>query len=225
LRSSSPTSTSERARVRAHFRARARSFDRLYDEEHALQRLLRPGLLRRRELAVSVVRSYEAPRVLDVACGSGRVAEFVLDAGASAYVGVDFSEPMLALARERLERFGDKVSLVQGDFLEAPLDGPFDVVLALGLFDYLGEPEPFVRRMHALCSGSLVASFPRWTWVKGPIRKLRYEVLADCPIFDYTERELRFLFGAAGFTTVEIIASGRSGYLLRAGFSRRGTPR
>jgi hypothetical protein len=46
---------------------------------------------------------------------------------------------------------------------------------------------------------------------------VRYEVLDDCPIFNYTERELRLMFGAADFSRTEIIPRGRSGYLVRAG--------
>ena len=169
----------------------------------------------RRELAVAVVKSYSDPRVLDVGCGSGRVGEYVLDAGATEYVGVDFAEEMLDLAQERLSRFGPRVMLVHGDFLEAPLEGKFDVILGLGLFDYLPEPEHFARRMHELCSGSVVASFPKWNWLKGPVRKVRYEWINDCPIFNYTERELRLMFGSAGFSKVEVIR-GRSGLLLHA---------
>jgi ubiquinone/menaquinone biosynthesis C-methylase UbiE len=163
-----------------------------------------------------VVRSYESPAVLDVGCGSARVGEAVLDAGAGRYVGVDFSAPMLDLAAERLGRYDSQVTLVPGDFLEVPLDGPFDVVLALGLFDYLPEPHRFARRMYDVCSGEVVASFPKWTWLKGPIRKVRYEVINDCPIFNYTRRELELMFGASGFSRVEIVPPSRSGYLVRA---------
>src|SRR5947207_25394 len=119
-----PTSTSTTGRVRDHFRAKAFSFDHLYDEEHAVQRLLRPGLFRRREFALDVVRSYSSPRVLDVGCGSGRVGELALEAGAGEYVGVDFSEPMLALAEQRLRPVGVRVQLVRGDFLEEDLRQP-----------------------------------------------------------------------------------------------------
>src|SRR5919202_1820913 len=104
-----PTLPDATGRVRDHFRRKAFSFDHLYDEEHAVQRTLRPGLFRRREFALAVVRELGAPRVLDVGCGSARVGELTLEAGASRYVGVDFSEPMLALARDRLERFDDRV--------------------------------------------------------------------------------------------------------------------
>src|SRR3954447_24717855 len=122
-----PTTTSPDAtgRVREHFRRKAFSFDHLYDEEHALQRLLRPGLFNRRELALAVAREFDAPSVLDVGGGSGRIGEPILDQGASRYVDIDLSDTMLGLAKDRLERFGDKVELVQGDFLSTPLEGPF----------------------------------------------------------------------------------------------------
>src|SRR5215218_1679983 len=116
-------SSESTAQVREHFRRKAFSFDHLYDEDHALQRLLRPGLFNRRELAVSVVREHEAPSVLDVGGGSGRVGELALEVGAARYVDVDLSDTMLERARQRLARFGDRVELVQGDFLSAPLDG------------------------------------------------------------------------------------------------------
>jgi SAM-dependent methyltransferase len=209
------TSSSSTGRVREHFRAKAFSFDALYDEEHALQRAVRPGLFARRELAIEVVREYGNPSVLDVGGGSGRVGEFALDAGASRYVDVDLSDTMLDLARTRLARFGEKVELIQGDFLAEPIEGPFDVAIAVGYFDYIEDAAAHLRRIGELTSGSLVASFPRWTWTKGPIRKIRYEVINNCPIFDYTEPGLRSLLTEAGFTKQDI-RHGKSGFLVRA---------
>jgi 2-polyprenyl-3-methyl-5-hydroxy-6-metoxy-1,4-benzoquinol methylase len=213
-----PSSTAAPQRVRNRFREKARQFDDLYEDERPLTRLLRPGLFRRRQLAADTVRAYSAPRVLDVGCGSGRIAEFVLEAGAAHYVGIDFSEPMVDMARGRLERFGERVELILGDFLETALDGQFDVVLGLGLFDYLPDAHRFSRRMFELCApgGSLVASFPTWSLIKGPVRKVRYEWIGDCPIFNYSRRELGLMLGASGFEEVEILTPGRSGYLVRA---------
>jgi SAM-dependent methyltransferase len=209
------TSTDSTGRVREHFRKKAFSFDHLYDEEHALQRALRPGLFNRREFALEVAREHDAPRVLDVGGGSGRLGELFLDQGASRYVDVDLSDSMLDLARERLERFGDKVTLIQGDFLETPIPGSYDVILAMGYFDYIENAPAHVKRIGELLApgGSVVASFPRWTWTKGPIRKLRYEVINNCPIFDYTRDGLMQLF--AGYSNVEL-RPGKSGFLLRA---------
>ena len=213
-----PSSAAAPQRVRNRFRAKARQFDDLYEDERLLVRLLRPGLFRRRQLAVDTVRAYDAPRVLDVGCGSGRIGEFVLEAGASHYVGVDFSEPMIELAQARLERFAERVALLTDDFLTAPINGQFEVVLALGLFDYLPDAAPFAARMFELCapSGSMVGSFPAWSPVKGPVRKVRYEWIGDCPIFNYSADQLRTMLRTAGFEQIELLTPGRSGYLVRA---------
>ena len=139
----------------------------------------------------------------------------MLDAGAAEYVGIDFSQPMLDLAAERLQRFGDRVSLITSDFLEGEIEGRFDVVAALGFFDYLDRPELFTRRMHELTAdgGAAIASFPKWTWLKGPIRKVRYEWVNKVPIFNYKAEQLRDLFG--DFERVEIDEQ-HAGFLVRA---------
>jgi SAM-dependent methyltransferase len=128
---------------------------------------------------------------------------------------------MIELAGTRLARFSDRAELITGDFLTTELEEPFDVVLALGLFDYLPDAGRFARRMFELCTpgGCMVGSFPSWSLVKGPLRKLRYEWIGDCPIFNYRSDQLELMLGAAGFERIEILSPGRSGYLVRA---RRG---
>src|SRR5262245_37863939 len=74
-------------------------------------------------------------RVLDIGAGYGAFAAAVLDRfpNASA-VGLDISEPMMAVGRERMARFGDRFSYLVGDMAEdelpANLPGPFDAVVA-----------------------------------------------------------------------------------------------
>ncbi len=98
------------------------------------------------------------------------------------------------------------------------MTGPFEVILAVGLFDYLAEPHRFTRRMFDLTApgGCVVGSFPTWSLIKGPVRKVRYEWIGNCPIFNYSRRELELMFGASGFDRVEVQSPGRSGYLVRA---------
>jgi 2-polyprenyl-3-methyl-5-hydroxy-6-metoxy-1,4-benzoquinol methylase len=213
-----PASLTAPQRVRRRFTSKARQFDDLYEDERLLVRLFRPGLFRRRQLAVETVEAYDHPAVLDAGCGSGRIGEFVLDAGASRYLGIDFSEPMVSLAQTRLARFGDQVTLVNEDFLNSSVSGAFDVVLALGLFDYLPNPDAFARRMFEHCApgGCLVGSFPSWSLLKGPARKVRYEWIGDCPIFNYDRPGLERLLRGAGFARVELHTPGRSGFLARA---------
>jgi SAM-dependent methyltransferase len=201
--------------TRRYFDRHARSFDRVYARPRVAGSTLRRGPLLGRQLAVSVVVRHAGPSVLDVGCGPGRVAEAVIDAGAATYVGIDVSTRMLALARERLARF-DAVELVEGDFLDSPVEGPFDVVLALGLFDYLAEPARAARWLRERCSSTLVASFTRRDRVKAPVRRLRYALLHGCPVFDYAEAAVEALLADAGFSTVELPFRGRRGFLVAA---------
>ena len=199
------------AATRRYFEKRAHAFDRLHDKSSVATRVLRSGPARGREFAVSMVARHPAADILDLGCGPGRVAEAIMDAGARAYTGIDLSPRMLTLARARLERFGS-VELLEGDFLEMDVRRTFDVVLALGLFDYLGEPARAASWIRARCSSMLVASFARWEWLKGPIRHLHYELLHRCPIADHTEAEVEALLRGAGFSSVDFPLRGRRGF-------------
>lgn len=189
------------ARVRRHFSKNAVAFDSLYDG-NLLQRFLRPSMWQRQQAALDLVRSYSAPSVLDVGCGSGRLGKQFLEHGASRYVGVDFSAPMLELSHNRLGQFRGKVELLEGDYNTLDIDGQFDIVVGLGLFDYLPDAASIARRMHEHCQGSMVATFPRWTWTRGPIRAIRYGLVHDCPIYNYTRAGIEQLLYQAGFQRV-----------------------
>ena len=106
--------------VRDHFREQASSFDSLYDEEHPLQRFVRAAEAPR-------LRARRRPRIRVAASSTWgaahRVGELILEAGAREWVNADIAQEMLDLSKERLARFGDKVKLVHGDFLTAPLEG------------------------------------------------------------------------------------------------------
>ena len=72
---------------------------------------------------VREVLEYLAPErggvYLDGTVGGGGHAEAILEAGASArLVGVDRDTQALEVARRRLERFGDRVELIEGDFAD-----------------------------------------------------------------------------------------------------------
>jgi demethylmenaquinone methyltransferase/2-methoxy-6-polyprenyl-1,4-benzoquinol methylase len=72
-------------------------------------------------------------RALDVCCGTGDIALALAGLGARV-TGLDFSEPMLNVARRRAERFGARTGLsapefIRGDALAAPFpDNSFDIV-------------------------------------------------------------------------------------------------
>ena len=71
-------------------------------------------------LAHLVLDGNERPHVIELACGPGILAAFLLERlPGLTYEGLDFSAPMLDLARDRLAGFGDRAALAQVD-LRAP---------------------------------------------------------------------------------------------------------
>src|ERR687884_217428 len=67
-------------------------------------------------------------RVLDVGCGTGRMAEALLELVPRGRVlGIDASPDMVALARERL---GDRADVWACDVLDLELDEPVDAIVS-----------------------------------------------------------------------------------------------
>src|SRR3954466_2012996 len=82
------------------------------------------------------VASQTKGRVLELGCGTGRIALPLARAGVS-LVGIDRSAPMLARARARVRRarLGSRLQLVRGDirhlpFPSGPRRGRFAMVMA-----------------------------------------------------------------------------------------------
>ncbi|MBM4109186.1 MAG: bifunctional demethylmenaquinone methyltransferase/2-methoxy-6-polyprenyl-1,4-benzoquinol methylase UbiE [Phycisphaerae bacterium] len=120
-------------RVRRMFAAIAPS----YDLNNRLHSLWRDQAWRRFAVRAADVRPGD--RVLDVACGTGDLAEVFAAGPAAEVVGLDFTPQMLDVARARRNRLNHararKLAYVEGDALALPFpDASFDVVsIAFGL--------------------------------------------------------------------------------------------
>lgn len=121
-------------RVRAMFAAIADS----YDLNNRLHSLGRDQAWRRR--AVGLCDVTPGDRVLDVACGTGDLAQAFARAGAASVCGVDFTEPMLEIARRKAARrqraSGEPMPTFRhGDATALPFeDGRFDIAsIAFGI--------------------------------------------------------------------------------------------
>jgi trans-aconitate 2-methyltransferase len=89
---------------------------------------------------------------IDAGCGSGRVAEKLIDRLPSgSLLAVDASEAMIAKARERL---GDRASYLVADLSELEVDDPVDLIFSTATFHWiLDHDRLFARLREALRPG------------------------------------------------------------------------
>jgi SAM-dependent methyltransferase len=137
---------------------------------------------------------------LDVGCGTGRYSlEFAL-LGAGKVVGLDIAERMVEACRRRAAelKVTDCVSFVQSDLMGYKPDREFDIAIGIGLFDYIKDALPVIKRMRESVSDRAIMSFPRrWTW-RAPVRKARLAV-KGCDVYFYSAKDIEALLREAGF--------------------------
>ena len=120
-------------RVRRMFAAIAGSYD-VNNRVHSF------GLDQRwRRFAVKHAAVEPGDAVLDVACGTGDLSRLFAESGASKVVGLDYTEEMLAVAREKrgqsTGRVAREIEYVRGDAQALPFaDASFDIIsIAFGI--------------------------------------------------------------------------------------------
>ena len=116
-----------------------------------------------RTAMVAAIDADASDRVLDVATGTGLVAQALVRRYGCEVVGLDQSAEMLGGARARVARAGDlaaRVSLVQGEAERLPFaDGEFDHLTFTYLLRYVEDPGATLRELaRVVRPGGRVAS-------------------------------------------------------------------
>ena len=95
-------------------------------------------------------------RILDVACGTGDLAETLFEVTQAEVVATDFCRPMLDIA---LEKIGHDVTLIESDALRLPFrDGSFDAVtIGFGLRNLANVQTGLAELERVLRSGGWLA--------------------------------------------------------------------
>lgn len=108
-------------------------FDAIAPKYDLLNRVLSGGIDQRwRKKVIRFIVKNEPSRVLDVATGTADLAILAAQNGVDKIVGVDISEEMLAVGRQKLSAKGleDKVDLLRGDAEKLPFsDRQFDAAM------------------------------------------------------------------------------------------------
>lgn len=153
--------TGKKRRVEAMFDAIAPRYD-------LLNRVLSLGIDRRwRKKAINLLREDQPKRILDVATGTADLALASLSLNPDRVVGIDISEEMLSIGREKIKALGlnDRIMLRRGDAEKLPFsDAQFDAALvAFGVrnFENLDKGLAEIRRVLRPGASLVVLEFSR----------------------------------------------------------------
>jgi SAM-dependent methyltransferase len=126
-------------------------------------------LLEERTICRAIQPLERRSRILDAACGTGRIASLLVREGFTP-IGCDISIPMIAVARRRL----GQVSFLQSDVTWLPFcDDSFDAVTCIGLLPHLnGDMRVNVLRELARVSRCLLVA--QYGWVGAFLRAKRW---------------------------------------------------
>ncbi len=125
-----------------------------YEERYGDRRDINTfGMLNRLDTVLRLLDDYGVSGgvCLDMGCGPASVYE-PLDERGYKYVGLDIAHSMLVEGRERCVRDGDdEPLLLSGDVSQTPFaDAHFDVVLAMGLMDYLDDESRYYQEIRRI---------------------------------------------------------------------------
>lgn len=181
-----------KARTRAAFDAQAATYDAGMEGEHA--RRLYPHVLGEVRAAVA---GLAAPRLLDLGCGTGALAERVLGVAPGAHLTcVDLSPRMAEAARARL---AGRAEVLLGDAERLPFhDAGFDAAWCKDSFHHYPDPERAAFQAWRVLApgGALVIGD---AWQPAPARAVMNAWLPRSREGDvriYSEAELRDILGA-----------------------------
>jgi len=190
---------------RNYWNRESESFDRIYSGGKSklsliLDKYFRQDMFERFAFTLHHSEPAAGKTFLDVGCGTGLYSVELAKKGAQRVLGIDIAENMLDRCRQLAakEHVEQVCRFAHTDLLELEASERFNVTIGIGLFDYISDALPVLRKMREVSTDKVIVSFPRfWTW-RAPVRKLRL-ALRGCPVYFFTRRRIAALLKEAGF--------------------------
>jgi len=200
---------------RNFWNSEADAFERIYSHEKSklstkLDQIFRKDMYERFVFTIKNCEPVEGRTFLDVGCGNGMYSVELGKKGASRVVGLDISPVMIGRCEESVRKEGleDRVKFIQTDLLEYEPDSNFDVSYGIGLFDYISDSLPVLKKMREVTKDKAIMAFPRLLTWRAPVRKVRL-TMKGCPVYFYSKSKINQLMKDAGFARWEITRVGK----------------
>jgi len=187
----------------------ASEFDAIYGQSRKLSQkiidtLFRKSMRLRFEKSIEFCNPLEGRTVLDIGCGPGHYCLTFAEQGAKKVVGIDFSNDMIEIAKNRASSMGlsDRVEFIVQDFFDFRYSDRLDYIVVMGVMDYIENAESFIKKVILLSPQKACFSFPANGGILSLQRKIRYR--KRCPLYMYTLKEIEALFCNLPDTRYEI---------------------
>ena len=200
---------------RAFWNSEADAFQRIYTHRkskfsNTLDQIFRKDMYQRFQFTMANCEPIKGRTFLDVGCGNALYSLELARKGAAKVVGIDISEVMIGLCKQSsdAENLSDRCTFIQTDLIEYKPESKFDVSFGIGLFDYIRDPLPVLRKMREVSTDKAIMAFPRlYTW-RAPVRKVRL-TLKGCDVYFYSAARINKLMKDAGFSRHELTKVGK----------------
>lgn len=203
------------ARQKHYWNSTVDNFQSIYTHRKSglqnwLDKVFRSDMYERFSYTLSHAEPLTGRSVLDVGCGTGQYAIEFAKNGASRIVGIDIAPNMLETSRKNVQTAGvaDRCEFFQSDLLEFNPETQFNVTIGIGLFDYIRDALPVLRKMREVTMDKVIISVPRSNTWRAPVRKLRL-AMKGCDVFFYSKSRILDQLKEAGFNKVDIDTVGK----------------
>jgi SAM-dependent methyltransferase len=202
-------------KVATYWNEVAGKFDAIYSGRksplaRALDGWLRHDMFERFDWVMETAGGVRDSRICDIGCGSGRFVAELAKRGARRVVGVDVAPEMLRLASQHVAASGVAAhcKFVLADVEHWMTEERFDLVIAIGFWDYIEDPRSRLAKIRRLSERRFLSAWPRAETWRARVRKVRLSVL-DCPVYFYQRDAICQLLEGAGFTVSSISEIGQ----------------
>jgi 2-polyprenyl-3-methyl-5-hydroxy-6-metoxy-1,4-benzoquinol methylase len=196
-------------RTSEFFSSYAHDFNAIYGNSNTfvnrwINRYLRASMRLRYEKTIEGCSPIQGRTVLDIGCGPGHYSVALAKNGAAQVYGIDFADEMISIADKNAQSNGveGRCKFERVDFLADPIPDKYDYTIAMGFMDYMPDPKKTVEKVLSLTKSKAFFSFPAEGGLLAWQRKLRYK--QRCPLFLYTEAQIRQLFSGLRAEQVRI---------------------